>query len=236
VIKATRQKESFGPSANIRVSDCRIETQDSGIKIGTETTEDIDHVVFERIEMRSGCRGLCIQLRDEANVHDIEFRDIKFTSRYHSDPWWGRGEAISLTAIPRTAETKLGKLSGVRITNVTGRAENSARISGTKESRIKDVHLENIALTLDRWTRYRGGLFDNRPTTVYPGIEPHGTPGFSIRHADDVTLRGCRVEWGGQRPEYFTHALEAESVTNLQLTQFHGEAAHPERDEAVVIR
>ena len=104
VVKATRQERDFGPCANIRVHDCVIETQDCGVKIGTETTADIYNVVFERCQIRSSSRGIGIQLRDEGNVHDIDFRDIQFTSRYYSDPWWGRGEAISLTAIPRTAQ------------------------------------------------------------------------------------------------------------------------------------
>ena len=82
----------------------------------------------------------------------------------------------------------------------------------------------------DRRTGYPGGLFDDRPTTAYPGIEPHGNPGFSIRYADNVVLKHCSVKWGDKRPDYFTHALEAEAVTGLELTGFAGEAAHPERD------
>ena len=236
VVKATRQTEDFGPSANITVKDCILQTQDSGVKIGTETTQDIHDIRFERCEIRSSCRGLTIQLRDEADVYNIDFRDIKFISKYHSDPWWGRGEAISFTAIPRTPETKVGRIHDVRVRNVTGRAENSVRISGSKESRISRVTMEDVSVTLDRWTRYKGGLFDNRPTKTYPDIEPHGNPGFSIRHADDVTLKNCRVAWGKNRPDYFTHALEAEAVSGLRLTRFTGQAAHPDRDEAIVIK
>ena len=33
-----------------------------------------------------------------------------------------------------------------------------------------------------------------------------------------------------------THAVEADNITGLSLTRFSGEAAHPERDEAIVIR
>lgn len=233
VVKATRQGADYGPSANITVKDCVLETQDSGVKIGTETTQDIHDIRFERCEIRSSCRGLTIQLRDEGNVYNVDFRDIKFVSRYHSDPWWGRGEAISLTAIPRNPQTKVGTIRDVRIQNVSGRAENSVRVNGTRESRIRNVSLENVSVTLDRWTEYRGGLFDNRPTTVYPDIEPHGNPGFHLRHADNVLLKKCSVAWGKNRPDYFTHALEAQDVTGLKLTQFVGEAAHPERDEAI---
>lgn len=235
VVKATRRGAAYGGSANIHVHDCVLETQDSGVKIGTETTADIHHVVFERCQIISSCRGCTIQLRDEGNVHDIDFRDITFVSRYHSDPWWGRGEAISFTAIPRTSETQLGTCHNIRVRNVSGRAENSVRIHGTKESRIRDVNFDNVEVALDRWTRYPGGLFDNRPTQVYPEIEPHRNPGFSIRHADNVTLESCRVTWGENRPEYFSHALEASDTTNLRLTNFRGDAAHPERDQAIVI-
>jgi len=236
VVKATRQPQDYGPCANIVVRDCYLETQDSGVKIGTETTADIHDVVFERCKIVRSSRGLTIQLRDEGNVYNIDFRNIKFMSRYHGDPWWGRGEAISLTAIQRTNTTKLGTIHDVRIRNVSGRAENSVRICGSEASRIHDVLLENVSVTLDRWTKYRGGLFDDRPTKVMTDVPQHGNPGIMISHADNVTLRNCRVQWGTNRPDYFTYALEAEAVTGLQLTDFVGEAAHPERDEAVVVR
>lgn len=236
VIKATRQATDYGPSANIRVHDCVIQTQDAGVKIGTETTQGVHDIRFERCEIRSSSRGLCIQARDEGSVYNIDFRDIKFVSRYHSDPWWGRGEAISLTAIPRGPQTKIGTIHDVRIQNVSGRAENSVRVQGSKESRIRGVTMENVAVTLDRSTQYPGGLFDNRPTTAYPGIEQHGNPGFSIRYADNVVLKHSSVKWGDKRADYFTHALEAEAVTGLELTGFAGEAAHPERDADVVVR
>jgi polygalacturonase len=233
VVKTTRQGAAYGPCSNIRVSDCVIETQDAGLKIGTETTQDISDVRFERCEIRTSSRGLCIQLRDEGNISKIDFRDITFVSRYFSDPWWGRGEAISLTAIPRAPGGKVGILREVRITNVTGRAENSVRISGSAESRVRDVTLEKVGVTLDRWTKYPGGAWDNRPTTAAPGIEPHGNPAFSVRHADRVVLKDCRADWGRNLPDTFTHALEAEDVTGLAYPGFVGEAAHP-GDRAIV--
>ncbi len=235
VIKATRQEKDYGPSSNIVVKDCVLETQDSGVKIGTETTQDIHNIRFERIQVKNCCRGICIQLRDEGNVYGIEFKDMEFTSRYFSDPWWGRGEAISLTAIPRTPQTKLGRLSDIRLSNITCRAENSVRINGTRESRIQNVSLDNVSVTLDRWTKYRGGVYDNRPTQMYPEIEEHHTPGFCIRQADHVRLNQCKVGWGHKPPQYFTHALQATDVTDLHLHQFTGEAAHPQREKAISI-
>lgn len=237
VVKASRAFADQGEASNIHVHDCVVETQDSGLKVGTETTRAIHHVRFERCEIRSSCRGCNIQLRDEGDIHDILFRDIIFKSRYHSDPWWGRGEAISFTALPRTAGGAIGRLSGVRVENVTGHAENSVRISGCKESRIRDVSFDNVAVTLNRETKYRGGLWDNRPTTsAYPPIEEHGNPGVHVRYADNVSLQRCRIAWGANRPDYFTHALEAHDVAGLAYPGFQGESAHPDRFAAVAVR
>lgn len=235
VVKATRQTDDWGASANIHVHDCVLQTQDAGLKIGTETTSDIHDIVFERCTILSSSRGLCIQLRDEGNVFNIMFRDIKFVSRHHSDPWWGRGEAISFTAIPRTAETKLGRLHDILVQNVTGRAENSVRIKGSADSRIENVRLENVSVKLDRRTKYPGGVFDNRPTKTMPPLEPHSTPGFSVKFANNVTLNDCSVSWGNHCPDYFGSALEAENTHDLRLVGFQGKAAHPQRDEAVWI-
>ena len=235
VVKATPDKEGYGPSANIHVYDCLLETHDSGLKIGTETTQDIYNVTFERCTIKTSCRGLNIQLRDAGDVFNVVFRDITFTSQYYSAPWWGRGEAMSFTAIPRTPDTKIGTMHNVLVTNVTGTAENSVRINGTRESRISNVRFDNVHVTLNRWTNYPGNLFDNRPTTVYEEIEPHDNPGFYIRFSDRVMLKDCSVSWGKNIPGYFTNAIKAHDVTDLTIERFKGEGAHPGRDKSIVV-
>jgi polygalacturonase len=235
VVKATRQTENYGPSANINVHDCVLETQDSGVKIGTETTQDIYNIVFERCTIKTSCRGLNIQLRDEGHVYNVVFRDIKFKTRYYSAPWWGRGEAISFTAIPRTTNTKIGTIHNILVENVTGTSENSVRINGTKESRISNVSFENVNVTMNRWTNYPGNLFDNRPTKVYEDIETHDNPGIFVCFSDQVMLKNCSVRWGDNIPDYFTNAIQAHDVTDLKVEGFKGEAAHPDRDKTVAV-
>ena len=235
VVKATRAYAELGGSHHIHVHDCVLETQDSGLKIGTETVRDITDVTFERCEIRRSCRACTIQLPDEGNVRGVVFRDIMFEASYHAAPWWGRGEAISLTAIPRAPDTRVGQISEVLIANVRGRAENSVRISGTPESRISQVRCVDLDLTFERWTNYPGAVWDNRPTTAYPALESHATAAFHVRYADHVELRDCRVRWGKPCPDSFGHALEAHDVTHLTYPGFTGEAAHPDRDAAIVI-
>ncbi|WP_310534106.1 glycosyl hydrolase family 28 protein [Novosphingobium sp.] len=236
VIKCTAGHDQYGPSRGIRVSDCVLETQDSGLKIGTETHQDIHDVVFERCRIVSGCRGLCIQLRDKGTVSNITFRDITFVSRYHSAPWWGRGEAISFTAIPRDAATKVGTIRNVRVSNVRGTAENSIRVEGLGGGRISDISFDGVNVVFKRSTRYPGGVFDNRPTKVVEPIEPRGTPAVSIRHANRVSFRNCAMRWASDPPEYYTHLLQAEDAPSLDHAGLSGTSAHQGRVAERLIR
>lgn len=228
VAKCTRQTTNFGDCANIHVHDCVIRTQDAGLKIGTETEGDVHDILFERCKILSAGRGLCIQLRDEGNVYNVTFRDIKFTAEYHSDPWWGRGEAISFTAMPRNAQTQLGSIHNVYVEDVSGTAENSVRVNGSETSRIKQVFFNNVQITLARWTKYAGGVFDNRPTKVLTPVETHVTDGFSIRYADGVALENCSVRWPNDNPPHFADSIVAENVTGLNFWHFLGDSnLHP---------
>ena len=226
VVKTSRQAKDYGPAANIHVHDCVLETQDGGLKIGTETTSDIHDILFERCHIKTSSRGLGIQLRDEADVYNIVYKDIDFHSRYYSDPWWGRGEAISFTAIPRKADSKIGTQHHVSLENVTGTAENSVRVCGSAQSRIHDVTMRKVAVRFEKTTPYAGGVYDNRPSPE--GVVAHSTPGFSIEHADRVLLEDCTVKWGEHLAPSFGYALEAHDVTGLKVERFEGGPARPE--------
>ena len=235
VVKTSDQPTDYGPAHNITVSDCVVTTRDSGLKIGTETFGDISKVLFERCNVLSGGRGPTITHRQRGNIEDIEFRDIKVVAEHHAARWWGWGEPISVTAWPRTADGVVGTLRNLRFRRITGRAENSIRIDGTPGNPIRDVLLDEVDMTVDQWTKFPGGFFDNRPVgPSMAGLEPHRTPVYFLRNAENVTLRNCKAGWGAQRMESFSYALEAVNVKNLTLENFVGTAAFPERDPAIL--
>jgi Glycosyl hydrolases family 28 len=236
VVKASEQTEDYGPTRNIVVRDCVVTTRDSGLKIGTETFGDISKILFERCRVLSGGRGPTITHRQPGNIEDVEFRDIEVTAEHHAARWWGWGEAISITAWPRVAGGKVGSLRNIRLRNIHGRAENSVRINGQKDQPIEDVLLDHVDVTIDRWTKYPGGRFDNRPTMAgVEGLEVHGTPVFSLRNAKSVTVKDCTSRWGDNRQEYFTNALQAENVQGLKIEHFTGEAAFPATQKAIEV-
>lgn len=231
VIKTSEQAEDFGPAHNITVRDCSVICRDSGLKIGSETFGDISKILFERCRIVSGGRGPTITHRQPGNIEDVEFRDIEFLAQHHAARWWGWGEAASITAWPRKEGTKLGSLSNIRLRNIHGVAENSFRVDAHPDMLIKNVLLENCSVTIDRWTQYPGGIFDNRPTQANDpmhepgGLERHNTPVFFLRNVQGAVVRNCTASWGIHPSDSFSYALETKNVSGLKIENFKGKAA-----------
>ena len=102
------------------------------------------------------------------------------------------------------------------------------RICGTPASRIDSVQLKNVTVKLDRWTKYPGGVYDNRPTKVLEPIEKHATDGISLRCADNVVLDHCTITGSASRALGYGESVRGEDVSALAITGFSGESpAHP---------
>jgi len=236
VIKTSLQTKDYGPTRNVYVHDCTMTTRDSGVKIGTETFADISKIRFERCVLKSAGRGPTITHRQPGNIWDVEFNEIELSTEHHAARWWGWGEAASITAWPRVSGGRVGKLSDVRLRNIHGRSENSFRVDGQPGQPIEDVLLENVNLTMNHWTKYPGGKFDNRPTMQgVEGLEAHRTPAYFLRNVKRATVRNCQAHWGATPPSWFGSALEAHAVTDLKLENFKGEAVNPSMDRAILI-
>ena len=107
-------------------------------------------------------------------------------------------------------------------------AENSIRVNGTPQSRIEEVRFKNVSVKFARWTKYAGGVYDNRPTKVLTPVESHTADGFNLRFADRVKLDNCSANFEESPAADFKNAVAAEDSTGLQIRKFRGEsAAHP---------
>jgi hypothetical protein len=114
------------------------------------------------------------------------------------------------------------------VQNVSGRAENSIRVNGTASSRVENVRFKNVAVKFARWTKYPGGVYDNRPTKVLTPVEPHAPDGFNLRHAGNVSLENCALGWKEDGSAHFADAVRAEDVRDLTVSDFSGDStAHP---------
>ena len=233
-LKACQETEGYGPCENITVTGCTLVSTSSALILGAECREPIRNVIFDACVIRSSHRGLAVHLSEESDIENVLFSNMIVETRIFHERWWGRGEPIYISAIPWTENHKIGHVRHVRFVNVLCRSENGAFIQGWEPGLIDDILLENVRIELDKWSHWPGGQQDIRPAPG-EGLFEHPTAGFYFKNARNITVRNCQVSWAPNLPEYYGHALESHQVDNLVLENFRGAAAHPERDEALLI-
>ncbi|MFM2092457.1 MAG: hypothetical protein RLZZ127_2946, partial [Planctomycetota bacterium] len=177
VLKNTAQYAKYGPCEDIDISDCRIESASAAFKIGSESVDAFRRVRMRDCTITGSNRALAIQLRDGGSVEDIEFRNITVGTKRFAPCWWGAGEAVYVTAVPRNPQTTVGTVRDVRFIDVTAQGENGIVLYAAVPGGIADIRLERVRVGIERTTAWPSGLFDVRPCPLgyaVPDAEPLG--------------------------------------------------------------
>lgn len=150
--KCTEETAQYGNVENLLVEDCYIITQSSAVKFGSSSFGDFANCTFRRLTVRDTNRGLAFQLRDHGSAHDIRFEDIDIATKHYSKEWWGSGEPIYITLLPRDTQTDL---TGTSIDNVTFKnvhcsAENGILLSAYADGAIKNVNFDHVDLKVKK--------------------------------------------------------------------------------------
>lgn len=236
--KTRREYEEFGPTENITVENCTMTSTSCSIKLGSENMDAIRNVTVKNCVINSSNRGIGIQNRDEGTIENISFENITVEGRLFDDVWWGKAEPIYVTAYKRKSssdkdsnvrfakgqtEGKVGEVKNIVFSSVKCRSENGIFV-GCEDGKISGILFNNVNLTIDKKTKYRGGLYDLRPSDTV-GLLNTGTSGFYLLNAVDIKLNNCTVGWGPNKASYFAHALFAENINGLKLENFEGAGA-----------
>jgi hypothetical protein len=226
-ISNTEVVPHYGPSENIIVSDCVLSCQDSALKIGSGTFGDVRNVVFTDCIVRLALRGVDIMARDAGNVENVVARNILIQTHLFAPPWWGASEAVYITAVPREAGGKLGRVRGVHVSGIVAHGEAGVFIRGTADSPVEDVELDDVSLDIAKTTDWPSRI-DLRPTQGQrvPQDKDITVAGFDIQDARDVTLRDCAVRWAPNPPANFGPLIQAVRVERLRVENMHGSDAH----------
>ncbi len=163
VLKNTAPFAHYGPCEDIEITDCRLESASAAFKIGSESHCDFKHIRMSDCMIERSNRGLAIQLRDGGNVEDIEFRNISISTQRFAPVWWGCGEAIYVTALPRNEQTNVGRITDVRFYNIDCEAENGVVVYGDPDDRINDLVFDRVRVDIVKHTQWPSGMFDLRP-------------------------------------------------------------------------
>ena len=226
ILKTSRNFTEFGPCEDITVTGCTLTSSSAGIKIEPEGSETIRNATFSSCVISRSNRGICLLNRDGALIEDLIFSNFVISTELRHSMWWGVGEPIHLSNLPRRTGMKTGQVRALRFHDILCTGESGLFIHGWPDSPITDVAFDDIRIAIQKTSRYPGGFYDLRPNENYRGLFQHEIAGVYCRWADDISLRNVAVHWTPNLPAYYGPALEAEGVTNLHLERFTGIGAH----------
>jgi len=217
----------FG-SQCVTVNNCTLHSRSSAIRVGYDEG-DTRHCVFRGLVIHDANRGLGVFVRGTGSVEDILFADVVMTTRLYTGDWWGKGEPIHVSAVPFAESGKpLGAIRNVRFHDITATSESGIVIYGTKESPIRELSLENIHLTVRNGplSRSYGGNFDLRSADRDErALFKHDIAGLYAGQVEGLTVRGFRLSWEGELPDFYTDGLRIERFANVLIEGFEGRQA-----------
>ena len=226
ILKTSRNFSKYGSCEDVTVTGCTLTSSSAGIKIEPEGPETIRNATFTGCVISHSNRGICLLNRDGALVENLVFSDMVITTELRAAMWWGVGEPIHLSNLPRDAGTKTGIVRALRFHNILCDGESGVFIHGWQDSPISDVAFDDVRVAIRKTSQIKGGFYDLRPGTAYKGLYEYKTAGVYCRWAADLSLRNVSVHWSTGSPDYYGPALEAEDVTGLKLENFNGAGAH----------
>lgn len=188
-LKCTEETAQYGDCVNLLVRNCMLESQSSAIKFGSSSFGMFENAVFEDVTIRDSNRGIAFQLRDPGGARTIVFKDISISTKRFSKDWWGSGEPIHITLLPRFDDTDLSgsRIEDVRFDNVRCEADNAIFIHAETNGKISGISFTGCTTTL----RQTAGLltsFDLRPTSGATSMESQTAS--LVTDVDGVTWDG----------------------------------------------
>lgn len=163
VLKTTEAEQKYGPTENVVISGCILESTSAAIKFGTESEGDFKNIIIENCIIRNSNRGVALQLRDKGNIENVWIRNLMINTRNFIDQYWGNAEGIYITAIERHKGRTFGKIRNVKLENIQITGESGVLLYGSQDGHIDGITLKDISVNLVKNSKWPCDGYDIRP-------------------------------------------------------------------------
>jgi hypothetical protein len=236
VLKASRNFGEYGPCEGVTISNCTLESSSAGIKVEAEGPFPVRSVVASNCSIVRSNRGISFLNRDGATVEDLIFSDMTIETKMRTMMWWGSGEPVAVSSVPRVKGGAAGMVRGVQFDHLECRSESGIYLRGTAGAPLTDIRFRGIELAVAKTTEIPGGFYDMRPGDSFgdSGLDRRATAGFFAAEVSGLELSGVDVRWPGPVAAYYGAAVEMHDCAGVSMAQVTGSAAHA-GDAAVVL-
>jgi hypothetical protein len=211
------------PCENVTVTNCRLSSSANAIKCSEGNEKGVRNVVIDNCVITDSSQGIVICVTDGGFVSDLQISNVTINLR-RFDWYHLQGGAISFIMKRRSewagtpvqkGEPIPGVIRNIAIRNVIAHCTGPSNIDGHPESPIDGLTLENIKLILS-----------TDPAAPYD-MTVHG---MRITNATNLKLKGIEVQWEKPALDKWQSALDLENVQGVELDDFTGRQAWPDRD------
>ena len=215
---------SHGPSAtyNITVENMDLQSTSAGIKISAfepHATGDMHQMIFRNIRIKDSNRGICVAPRwGSGTISDLLFENMTIETRFYGLDWWGTAEPIHITGLSKAVDQPwTGSMRNITLRNIVATGEQGIIIRGNT-SALRDIRLENVALTIARWSNHtEHPSHDYRPSQE-PQMDWAPVDGIFAMDIQGFSLQQVTVEFQAPKQSYYGECWNFSNVT--QMTQF----------------
>jgi hypothetical protein len=203
----SRGGKKANPCENVTVTNCVLESSSTPLVIGTETEADIRFVNFNNCVIRNSNRGLGINVQDGATVSSIIFSNISMeTSRRHWN-WWGSAEMVKIVLSKRKADSRLGKIQDVFISNVIAAVRGTSTITGHPDQPLENIRIMDVQMYMN----------------AEDARDKRATDALRIEAVSGLKIRDLTVNWTEIEPEKkWRSALVLKNISEFEIESFSG--------------
>ncbi len=205
---------------NITITNCRLSSASSAVKIGDEINADVRHVLIDNCVITNSHRAFAFMILDGGTVSDVIISNITIECKRYDWFWWGQGDAFYFKIGKRDPNSPIGKFENILVKDVIAHVKGSSIMNGHPDSPLTGLRFENIK------------LFMSDDPKAYFREAVHGIQG---RYFKDLTLKDVEVVWGTPDSDKWRSALYLEDVDGLALDGFVGRQAHTGSAEPAVV-
>ncbi len=223
VLKNTPNFAGYGRSENITVTGCTLASRSCALKLDEMySSPGVRNVVFDACAIFRSNRGLCIQSRDEGDIENVLFSNMTIETQLQPGKWWGAGEPIHVSHLPRNRNTKLGHVRQIRFSNILCRSESGVYLRGSPAQPLEDIGFDNVRVEVGKTTGQPGGFYDDRPIGTasggqFAGIYTNTIAGIFAREVNGLKLRDTLVVWDSPKSGIYGKSLDQAGVQGLDL-------------------
>ncbi len=213
---------------NITVKNCRLESDDAALKLGTGSAYHTRNCSFQDITIKNSRYGIALFMMDGGIYSDINFQNINIETGGRQKDEYG----IFLDTHRRDSTSTIGTIENINFKDINITTNGLLYFSGYPGKEISEITLENVKITipnaentvLENWKKPMGNKKIQYWNNTLSYLQSPGS--MIVAHAKNVTIKNTSIVH--QQGKMHRHGLYLINVEKLDTTSLKGNMLNKE--------